>query len=255
MSDLLPLYVYGAGGHGEVVADAALAMQRFGLKGFLDDDLSRRGRMLMGLPIEGGLAAIDGQQGRVAVALAIGVNASRVAVLDRLVAEGHTVVTIVHPSAVIASGVTLGVGTFVAPLALVHTHAVVGRACIVNSGACVEHDNVLGDGVHVSPKVALGGNVALGAEVHVGLGAVVLPGVSIGARSVVGAGTVVLHDVPADVTVVGAPARVLRSLKVAGKAVATRTPAASRTPVAVAPLPKDVAKLRAVRRIRVKSPR
>jgi serine acetyltransferase len=38
----------------------------------------------------------------------------------------------------------------------------------------------------------------------------VLPGAEIGERSVVGAGAVVLHSVPAGVTVVGIPARVIR---------------------------------------------
>jgi acetyltransferase EpsM len=218
VTERLPLYVYGASGHGKVVADAAIATQKFELRGFLDDDLSRHGRMVMGVPIVGGVAAIAGQQGRCAVALGVGRNIARVAVADRLALEGHTVVTIVHPSAVIASGVTLGDGTFVAPLALVHTHALLGRACIVNSGARVEHDNVLGVGVHVSPNAALGGNVTLGDEVQIGLGAVVLPGVTIGAHSVVGAGAVVLHDVPGDVTVVGAPARILKGPRAAGLA-------------------------------------
>jgi acetyltransferase EpsM len=203
------LYVYGASGHGLVVADAALATQLFDVRGFLDDDPSRHGRVVFERHVQGGIAVLDGQQGRVQVALGIGANLDRLAALSRLVAEGHAVATIVHPSAVVGSGVTLGVGTFVAPLALVHTHARLGRGCIVNSGAVVEHENVLGDGVHLSPNAALGGNVTLGDGVHVGLGAVVLPGVKVGARSAVGAGAVVIDDVPEDTTVVGVPAREL----------------------------------------------
>jgi sugar O-acyltransferase (sialic acid O-acetyltransferase NeuD family) len=211
VSDRLPLYVYGASGHGKVVADAALASRRFAVRGFLDDDASRHGQVVLGLRVEGGLDSLQGQQGRVAVALGVGSNAARLAVLSRLTAAGHTVVTVVHPSAVVASGVALGDGTFVAPLAAVHTDARLGRACIVNTGAVVEHDDVLGEGVHVSPNAALGGNVTLEDEVHVGLGAVVLPGLTVGARSVVGAGAVVIEDVPESVTVVGVPARRLRT--------------------------------------------
>ena len=47
------------------------------------------------------------------------------------------VVSVVHPSAVVASGAVVGSGSFVAPLAVVHTDARVGRACIVNTGAVV----------------------------------------------------------------------------------------------------------------------
>lgn len=209
MSDRLSIYVFGGGGHGKVVAEAAIASHLFAVRGFLDDDTSRYGRLLMGFPIEGGLDAIRGRQGRVGVALGVGSNKARLAVFERLVAEGQTIVTVVHPSAVVASAATLGVGCYVGPLAVIHADARVGRACIVNSGAIVEHDNVLGDGVHVSPKAALGGNVTLGDRVHIGLGASVIPGVTIGARSVVGAGAVVIADVPPDTTVVGVPAKPL----------------------------------------------
>jgi len=210
----LALYVYGSGGHGKVVADAALAGHGYALRGFLDDDPSRLGQSLLGLFVEGGLEAIDGRQGRVVVALGVGLNAARLAVFRRLIAAGHTVVSVVHPSAVVASGAVLGSGTFVAPLAVVHTDARVGRACIVNTGAVIEHDSVLGEGVHVSPNAAIGGEVRLGDEVHVGLGAVVLPRIAIGARSVVGAGAAVAADVPEDVTVVGVPARRLGAHRV-----------------------------------------
>lgn len=222
MTARLPLYVYGAGGHGKVVADAARAAGRFDLRGFLDDDPCLRGRTLSGVPVEEGLAALRGQQGRLAVALGVGSNRARLALLARLVAAGHAVVTVVHPSAFVASGVSLGDGTFVGPLAVVHTDASIGRAGIVNSGAVVEHDDRLGDGVHVSPNAALGGGVTLGEEVHVGLGAVVLPGLTVGARSVVGAGAVVTTNVPEGVTVVGVPARRLAHTPT------DRTPEASR---------------------------
>jgi acetyltransferase EpsM len=209
MTDRLSIYVFGSGGHGKVVADAAIASGLFAVRGFLDDDRGRWGQVHMGLPIEGGLEALGGRQGRVGLALGVGLNEPRLGLLERLLAEGHTVVTVVHPSAVMASGASLGVGSYVGPLALVHTDARVGRACIVNSGAVVEHDDMLGDGVHVAPGARLGGNVTLGDLVHIGLGASVIHGVTIGARSVVGAGAVVIAEVPQDATVVGIPARPL----------------------------------------------
>jgi UDP-perosamine 4-acetyltransferase len=177
------------------------------LQGFLDDDPSKQGLSVLGLSVEGGLSVLEGLQGRVTIALGVGSNSARVEILGRLATAGHSIESIVHPSAVIGSGVRLGDGTFVAPLAVVHTDARVGPACIVNTGAVVEHNNVLGKGVHVSPNAALGGDVTLGDEVLVGLGAVVLPGLTVGARSVVGAGAVVVGDVPSGVTVIGVPAR------------------------------------------------
>lgn len=54
--------------------------------------------------------------------------------------------------------------------------------------------------------------ISIGDNVWLGGGAIVLPGVTIGANSVVGAGAVVTKDVPANVVVVGNPARIVRSL-------------------------------------------
>lgn len=47
----------------------------------------------------------------------------------------------------------------------------------------------------------------------IGAGATVLPGVTVGKNAIVGAGAVVTKDVPANMVVVGMPARVLRRVK------------------------------------------
>ncbi|MCK0111650.1 sugar O-acetyltransferase [Ornithinimicrobium sp. F0845] len=62
------------------------------------------------------------------------------------------------------------------------------------------------DGVESASPITLGDNVWLGG------GAIVLPGVTIGDNSVVGAGAVVTKDVPANVVVVGNPARIVKHL-------------------------------------------
>ena len=54
--------------------------------------------------------------------------------------------------------------------------------------------------------------ITIGNNVWIGGGAIVLPGVSVGENSVIGAGTVVTKDVPANVVVVGNPAREVKQL-------------------------------------------
>jgi maltose O-acetyltransferase len=88
----------------------------------------------------------------------------------------------------------------------------------------------IGDDVQVGPNVQLltpthpvdpalrrsgiegAGPITIGDNVWLGGGVIVLAGVTIGDNSVVGAGSVVTKDVPADVVVVGNPARVIRRL-------------------------------------------
>ena len=203
------LYVFGASGHGKVVAEAASRSGVYQVVGFLDDNPVKTGLRLLDLPVLGGLDSLSTRQ--VSVALGVGSNRDRLAVLRRLDEAGVTVVSIVHPSAVVSSGVSLGVGSYVGPGAVVHVDAHVGRACILNSCSVVEHDNFLNDGVHLSPNATLGGNVTIGEGAHVGLGAAVLPGLTIGAWAVIGAGAVVTKALPIGVAAAGVPARILPS--------------------------------------------
>jgi acetyltransferase-like isoleucine patch superfamily enzyme len=61
--------------------------------------------------------------------------------------------------------------------------------------------------------IDLGGRpIAIEEDAWIGAGAMIMRGVRIGARSIVGAGAVVTRDVPADVIVVGNPARIVRRI-------------------------------------------
>ncbi|MHC4993749.1 MAG: PglD-related sugar-binding protein, partial [Planctomycetota bacterium] len=84
MSDR-PLIVYGAGGHGLVVADAAMRSGREVL-GFLDDAVERD-TLVGGLPVlaEGYDEAVcNGAD----VIVAVGENATRLMILDRIIEAG-----------------------------------------------------------------------------------------------------------------------------------------------------------------------
>ncbi len=65
------------------------------------------------------------------------------------------------------------------------------------------------DAVGRASGLELGRPVRIGCNVWIGGGAILLPGVTVGDDAVIGAGSVVTGDVPAGVTVVGNPARVL----------------------------------------------
>ena len=148
--------VLGAGGHGKVVADAALAIQGISVVGFLDDDPALAGRTFLGLPMLGAISLwqeldID------AIVPAIGDNRARRAVVIRERARNATVATIVHPAAVVSRRASVGIGTAVLAGAIINADAQVGENVIVNTGAIVEHDCVASDShVHIAPGCCLG---------------------------------------------------------------------------------------------------
>jgi sugar O-acyltransferase (sialic acid O-acetyltransferase NeuD family) len=201
------LLVWGASGHGKVVADVA-ELCGYTVTGFVDDDPAKAGDRFLDLPViaSSALAATDAGA---AIALGIGDNRAREAAFARAVAAGRRLPQLVHPSAVVARSARLGDAALVCAAAVVNPAAVVGTAAIVNTGAVVEHDCVIGDFAHVSPGAVLAGAAAVGLRAHVGAGAVVLPRRRVGDDAVLGAGAVAAADVPAGATVAGVPARPL----------------------------------------------
>jgi len=209
------LVVYGAGGHGRVVADAARAAD-LEVMGFLDDGIAA-GSQVLGWRVLGNVDWLRGRHG-ISVALGIGANDVRKQVAETLQRAGAALGTVVHPTAVVSPYAHLAPGVVVFALAVVNVGARVGRGAIVNTGSILEHDVDIGDFAHVASNAALGGMARVGADAMLGTGAVVLPGRVVGERSIVGAGAVVSRDVPPDVVVAGVPARRMQSRA------STRTP-------------------------------
>jgi serine O-acetyltransferase len=95
------------------------------------------------------------------------------------------------------------------------------RFVLVHATGIVINGRVRGGaGIHLEHQVTIGAerrqSPTLGDDVFVGAGARILGPVTIGAGARIGANAVVVRDVPAHTTVVGIPARVVRSRSPAG---------------------------------------
>lgn len=198
------LIIYGSGGHGRVVADAAVCAG-FQVQGFLDDQ-KPAGSRVGPWQVLGGEAYLLAHPGA-AVVPAVGDNRARRRLCERIEAAGARLTTVVHPRAVLSPHAQLGQGCAILALAVVNSGARVQTGAIINSAAVVEHDVVVGEFAHVSPNASLAGAAALGALAHLGTSACVLPGVRVGEGCRVGAGAVVVRDAAAGSTCVGVPAR------------------------------------------------
>lgn len=202
------LLIIGAGGHGKVVADAALETGRWQRIAFLDDAYVNGGSVL-GLPVLGGVSKTRELVGDYPDCLvAIGNNARRRTLLQSAEQAGFALPALIHPRAQVSQWAVVGPGSVVMAGAVVQVDSRLGFGVIVNTAASVDHDCVIGDAVHVCPGVHLGGTVTVGDGVWIGIGATVREGMRIGAGAVIGAGACVIDDIPARAVAVGVPARV-----------------------------------------------
>lgn len=206
--------ILGAGGHAQVVADllqqAAACGDDLQPIGFLDDAPGLIGSEVQGLPVLGALNDLP-RVPHDAVIVAVGDNAARRRVFIALQAAGESFAIARHPRSIIAPGAVIGPGAMICAGAIVNPASVIGANTILNTGCTVDHHNQIGDHVHIAPGAHLGGEVWVGEGALVGIGATVSPRCRVGAWAVVGAGAAVIREVQADTTVVGVPARLLRS--------------------------------------------
>lgn len=196
--------LYGAGGHGKVLADAIGLDPTCTLLGFIDD--SRSGDVL-GYPILGGMEALEKlmKQG-VHCIVAIGDCAGRAKIQAMLEEKGFGMATVIHPSATISRSARIGAGSAILAHANVGPDAELGKGCIVNTGASVDHDCMIADFTHIAPGAHVAGGVRIGRQTFVGIGSSVRELCTIGSNVTIGAGAAVVSNIPNAVTALGVPA-------------------------------------------------
>ncbi len=192
------IVIIGAGGHGRVAADIAGEIGYDQIV-FLDD---------MDVPGAAGKTEdffryIDDS----VFFIAIGNSRIRHRIHNMLRDNNATVVSLIHPNAIISDDVKIGVGTIVMAGAVVNTGASIGESVIVNTCASVDHDCRVGDYAHISVGAHVCGTVDIGVHTWIGAGATVINNVDICSECIIGAGAVVIRNIDEPGTYVGVPAR------------------------------------------------
>ncbi len=204
------IIIMGAGGHGQVVADALLLMEHADPVAFLDENPKITGTEIMGIPVPGGITQLSSIE-HDGIVIALGNNSLRKKIFNKLKLAGENLFTVIHPSAIIAPDVQIGEGCMILAGTVINTGAVIKSNTIINTNATIEHHNRIGPHAHIAPGSTLGGEVIAEQESMIGIGSTVLPRVRVGKKSVLGGGSTAIKDIKEGQTVAGCPARPLKT--------------------------------------------
>lgn len=201
------LFVIGAGGHGKVVISTIKALG-LNINGIFDDDLSKKGKVLLGVPVLGEISAALSEDGKFIIG--IGDNQIRKNIYTLL--KDKELISIVHPNTYIDSSVRIGKGTVIFAGVVIQCSSIIGENVILNTSCSIDHDCEIADFCHIAPGVRLAGGVKVGEGAFIGIGSSVIPNIKIGEWCQIGAGSVVVNDIPPRVLAYGNPARIIREI-------------------------------------------
>lgn len=213
-----PIYaIYGASGCGRSLMPVARQqLQRLGSSAkiyFIDDSLQEQ-------RIVNGHTALNYQSfknlnaSQKFVLIAIANSQIREKLANQLIMDGLQLWTVQADNVVMMDNIEMAEGAALSPFVSITSNIKIGKCFHANLYSYVEHDCVIGDYVTFAPSVKCNGNVHIEDHAYIGTGAVIKQGTPdkplvIGKGAVVGMGAVVTKSVPAGVTVIGNPARIL----------------------------------------------
>lgn len=212
--DKTRICLFGAGPHGQVVADIASLMPNLAVIGFIDSK-NEPGVMINDIPVLGkqeDLKELSIKHRFNSGVVCIGDNYKR-AKLSGLILKlmpQFQFVNIIHPKCILSSNIKLGMGNVFMPGVIINTNARVGNHCIINTNSSLEHYCVLHDFATLSAGVVTGGFVEIGSYSAAALGVTIFDRVKIGENVVIGSGSLVTKDIEDNVLVYGSPAKVIR---------------------------------------------
>ncbi|MFW3454683.1 acetyltransferase [Aerococcus viridans] len=205
------LIIFGASGHGKVVAEIAVKMEKYSKIYFMDDystlekfhgfDLIKKSELNDDLKYNSDFF------------VAIGNNEIRKNKIKELMALDCRLATIIDSTAIVSDSATLNEGSVAMPGAIINSDVKIGKGVIVNTGASVDHDSIIGDFSHISPQAVVAGTVYLGNSVWIGANATVINNVRTVDDVVIGAGSVVTTSITLPGTYVGVPISMIKEKK------------------------------------------
>ncbi|WOH39002.1 acetyltransferase [Thalassotalea fonticola] len=202
------LAILGIEDHGKVAAEIA---QQNGYEVYFFDDkfpsITKNGHWDV---VGNEQDLIDHGQSYDEIFIALSHNKLRKVKLTQFKNLNFTIATLISKDAIVSDFTEIGLGAMIVANACINYGTAIGEGTIINTGSNIDHGCTIGSYVHISPGVNMAAEISVGEYSWIGIGSNLIHQINIGHTVIAGAGAVILNDVPAEVTVVGCPAHIVR---------------------------------------------
>lgn len=179
------------------------------IKGFLDDNPKALDGFTYECPILSSVEHYTPLEGDVFIS-ALGDGKHRKHFASIMEAKGAEFVNIIHPTAIISDGVTLGFGNIIGPQVHISNDVTIANHTLIQTNAILGHDVIFSDYCSAGAFVFVGGGAEIDQGVYLATRSTILPNAKVGSFAIVGASSLVLKKVSKNTKVFGIPAIILK---------------------------------------------
>lgn len=199
------IVIVGAGGHAKTIVDTLERLGNFEIVGYVSKE-SIGSEIYRGYKILGHDEDLEKifRSGVLNAVIAVGFmgrSTLRQNLYKTLKQIGYKLPVIVDSSAIIATDVVIGEGTYIGRNVVVNADASIGKCCILNTACVVDHENEIGDFTHISVQAVCCGKARIGINCMLGTNSTIIQNISVGDNTVIGAGALIVKDIGSNLVV------------------------------------------------------
>jgi sugar O-acyltransferase (sialic acid O-acetyltransferase NeuD family) len=200
-----PICVFGAGGFAQEVITLIKTTTSYSIAACLDTKESDT--TIEGIPIYSE-SFFDPYKHSAIVAISS--PKVRKSIIDKIDGPNTEFITLIHPTAIISPGVTVGKGSIICAFCFISNSTKIGKHTQLNWATTVGHETILGDFVTTAPGVHISGTVKAGNNIYIGTNSAIIDKLTVVDDVLIGAGACVVKSITERGTYVGVPAKKIK---------------------------------------------
>ena len=203
------LGIFGAGGNGKTLADAADIFNRLMPKWdkfvFIDDVIGVKEHYTLDVYTYQEVKEKFSSD-EIEIAISVGEPSSRKKLHDMVKSDGYRLAQVISPRAIMPLECKIGEGVILLDC-VIGSDVVIGDNTFVSENAIVGHDTIIGEDAIIGPKSFIAGHCRIGNETYIGPCSILRDRLTIEDTGVVAIGAVVFKTVLSSHCAIGNPAR------------------------------------------------